>query len=298
MQFVFSKLYQRNSDGSINSSMWMNLFYAVYSIIMFGVAVAFSPSVSEPALVYGFVYSVSGIAAMLFAVIGMGYGNVSPITTFMYLGSMILPFVYGVAILGESLTVTKIIAILLMTAALVPNLITGKKSTSISDPKRKLIYTLILLAVFMANGFVSITSKAHQISSEAVSTNDFMFIVSLMQFVMTMSGTLIPAAVRSSKNKTGFVKTLFSGVGKNYSVKGIAVAALCSFAFGVCNALANVFSLTCAKTMPSSVQYPVLSATVIVFTVFAAWLVYKEKPKTKDILSIILSVAGVIIFIF
>jgi len=48
--------------------------------------------------------------------------------------------------------------------------------------------------------------------------------------------------------------------------------------------------------MDASIQFPVISGSVIVLTAFIGWGLFKEKPQVKDWIAITLSVVGVILF--
>lgn len=298
VQFIFSKLYQKNSNGSINASLWMTIFYAIYSIVFFGVQIDFTPEISTSAVIYALLYSVAGIFTTLSSIIGMSLGRVSTITTFMLLGGMVLPFIYGVTVLNEAITIPKIIAIIIMIVSLIPSLISKEEGENKEQDKKKhMLYILVLLVVFIGNGAISIITSASQKAADAVPTESYMFIIAIIQIIIA-GITSVCVALKNNKEKN-FTKALFSGVGKEYTLKAILLAFLCSALYGVCNSLGNVFSLACVNAnMDASIQFPVISGSVIVLTTLIAWALFKETPKKKDWISIVLSVAGVILFIF
>lgn len=298
VQFIFSKLYQKNSNGSINASLWMTIFYAIYSIVFFGVQIGFTPEISTSAVIYALLYSVAGIFTTLSSIIGMSLGRVSTITTFMLLGGMVLPFIYGVTVLNEAITIPKIIAIIIMIVSLIPSLISKEEGENKEQDKKKhMLYILVLLVVFIGNGAISIITSASQKAADAVPTESYMFIIAIIQIIIA-GITSVCVALKNNKEKN-FTKALFSGVGKEYTLKAILLAFLCSALYGVCNSLGNVFSLACVNAnMDASIQFPVISGSVIVLTALIAWALFKETPKKKDWISIVLSVAGVILFIF
>ena len=67
--------------------------------------------------------------------------------------------------------------------------------------------------------------------------------------------------------------------------------------YAVCNGLANVCSMHTAKTMDSSLQFPLLSAMVVVFTALLAWAVFHEKPGRGDAAGLGLTVAGMALLV-
>ena len=299
VQFIFSKLYQKNSNGSINASLWMTIFYAVYSIVFFGIQTGFTPDVSKSAVIFAILYSVAGIFTSISSLVGMTLGKVTTITTFMLLGGMVLPFIYGVTVLNEAITIPKIIAIIIMIISLLPSLVSKEGSESNGGSKKThFLYILVLLVVFIGNGAISIITSASQKAADAVPTESYMLIIATTQIILALA-TAIGMAIKNKKKDEKFAQALFSGVGKSFAFKAIAIAFLCSALYGVCNSLGNVFSLACVNAnMDASIQFPVISGSVIVLTALLAWAFFKEKPKAKDWISIILSVAGVLLFIF
>lgn len=98
-------------------------------------------------------------------------------TLFLMAGGMVLPYVWGILFLREPFSRLRLIGLLAITAGVVlPNLEQRKLG------KRQL---LLCLAVFVLNGFVSITSKMHQINTaSAISTTDFIIWQGLIKFVL------------------------------------------------------------------------------------------------------------------
>ena len=299
VQFIFSKMYQKNSNGSINASLWMTIFYAIYSIVFFGIQIGFTPEISTSSIIFALLYSIAGIFTTLSSIIGMSLGSVSTITTFMLLGGMILPFLYGVTVLNEELSTVKIIAIIIMIISLVPSLINKERNDDKElNKKKNFLYILALIIVFIGNGAISIITNASQKAVDAVPTQSYMFFIAIIQIVIALTVAIF-IALKNKKKEESFTKTLFNGVGKKYSLIAIGIAFLCSALYGVCNSFGNVFSLACVNAnMDASIQFPVISGAVIVLTALLAWAIFKEKPKAKDLISITLSVAGVLLFIF
>ena len=73
--------------------------------------------------------------------------------------------------------------------------------------------------------------------------------------------------------------------------------ALLTGGYAVCNGAANVCSMQTAKTMDSSLQFPLLSAMVVVFTSLLAWGFFHEKPGRGDVVGLGLTVAGMALMI-
>ena len=66
--------------------------------------------------------------------------------------------------------------------------------------------------------------------------------------------------------------------------------------YAVCNAMGNIFSLQCAVTMDSSIQFPILSGVVIFMTAVFGWLFFREKIGKSNLLSLALTLVGIGLF--
>lgn len=294
VQFVFSKLYQKNSDGSVVASVWMTALYSLYFLVYFGVQINFTPAVTQSSVIYAILYSVCAVGVMISSVTGMNFGKVSTVTTFMLLGGMFLPFLYGVALLGEPLTVTKVAAMIIMIVSLLPNLISNDKNEKTG--KKNIIFPILLVTVFVANGAISVITNASQKAEGTVDTESFMFVIAIIQLILTLAFITVSALMRKNGK---FAESFFKGIGKEVGLKAVGTGCLFAIFYGVCNSLGNVFSIACVNAgTDASVQFPVISGAVITLTAILAMIFFGEKPGKKDILSICLSVAGVILFIF
>ena len=67
-------------------------------------------------------------------------------------------------------------------------------------------------------------------------------------------------------------------------------------AYTVCNVTGNLFSLRCMSYMDASIQFPLLSATVIVLTAVLSRIFFKEKFTGDTVLSLLFSVVGIALF--
>ena len=121
---------------------------------------------------------------------------------------------------------------------------------------------MMCIAVFVLNGFVSVTSKLHQIEAvyDTVDTQEFVIITGVAKFIF--AGILyLGAKKEKSENKKlpfRFVLLLTAG--------SAAIVGLSSF-----------FQLIGAANLPATVIYPFVTGGTIVFSSLAGMIFYKEK---------------------
>ena len=296
IQFIFSKLYQKNSDETLIAGSWMSLFGAIWMFAMFFISNGFHFEISAISVFYAFTYAIVLLMCNIFAFFAMTMGKVSTVTMYMLLGGLILPFFYGIIFLNEELTLFKVIGILLMLLSFLPMLTDNNKVTD-KKKSKKIVYVLLCFSVFIFNGLISIISKAHQIDKNAVGINDFLILTAIIGFAAAFIFIFILTIINKNKNNKGFLETAFSGVGSEFSFKWITIMFCISGAFTIMNGIGNVFSLTCAETMDSSIQFPVISGAVVPLTAIFSWIFFKEKIKKTDAIGIFIAIAGILMFI-
>lgn len=111
-----------------------------------------------------------GVSCDYFSIAALARVNLSLYSVFLMLGGMLLPFLYGVLFLGESLTIGKIACVML---------IIGAMALSVEREKGKRGAFKYYMAVFTLSGLASVGNKVHQVHPECnVSTADFIFFAS------------------------------------------------------------------------------------------------------------------------
>ncbi len=296
VQFLFQKNFQKNTRGGFSVSIWNQ--FAVYLFMAAYLAVKTrSFAVNGTALMYSVLYSVSGLLSSVASLFAMRYGKVSVASGFCLAGGMVLPFFYGIIGLGEPVTVLKIAGILVLCASLVPSLFEkdpyGKKR-SVSDLIK---YTLSCLVVFCGNGLVSIVSKAHQVSPNAIGTDEFVLLNAVVCLTLTGVGLLIMTAVNGVHGDKKPFRTVFYELSEKPMIPKIFLLCIAMTAcYALCNGLGNIFSLRCAITMDSSIQYPLLSGIVIFLTAVLGRICFREKIGRNNIISLALTVVGITLF--
>jgi len=136
---------------------------------------------------------------------------------------------------------------------------------------------LYYMAVFVLNGGVGVISKIHQSSSYAhTDSTGFMFISSLAGIIISAAWLLI------QYKKIPIIK------GKSL---------LYASGYGIFNGMGNWFLLISLVNLPASVQYPLVTGGVMVFsTIISA--VRKEKLTKTDYISAAISFVASVLMAF
>ncbi len=230
--------------------------------------------------------SYSVIMAAIFTILILTYvmigfkimkkGNMSLYTLFLMSGGMTIPYIWGVLFLNEELTIVRTIGLLAIIAAIVISNSGGAK------PDRKQL--LLCIAVFLLNGFTSVTSKMHQISpiSELVTSSDFAFITAVFKAVLCIALLLI------LKNKMNVQAPISLPIKKVLPI--VIITALA-------DSISFVFQLIGATELPATILYPFITGGSIILTSLAGVIVFKEKMTARQWMGVAICFVGTLLFL-
>ena len=291
-QFVFSKWYQLRTDNSLSAALWMTVFDGAWLSAIFFVANGFSVHITAFSARYAAYYSFFIIVCSVSALFALRYGKVSLMTMFMLSGGLVLPVVYGVGTLGETLTLQKALGLGLIFLSFFPGVLYKKKTIKKEKQASNKIGRPVFLysIVFVCNGMISVLTKAHSIHTHAAPEQDFLIFAALLRLVV---GLLLLGVLTMRKKPAHRLPLKRPQAEKSKQSKGSVSLLFIVGGYTLCNGVGNYFSMVTAKVMDSSFQFPVLSASVVVLTAFISWAIYKEKPSTGDTIGILLNLGGI-----
>ena len=286
LQFCTNKFYQLRFGNAMTTSLLFTALSGLTTALLFFCIGGFRLSVTPYSLLMA---AIIAVLCCLYTLIGFkmfALGNMSVYTMFLMLGGMLLPYLYGVFWLNEEITVCRILGVILLALSMVfPVLGTADDE---SKKKTRTLFLLLCLVVFTLNGFVSITSKMHQISDRfIVGENDFVvlsngmngLISSIALFVMCLSRRTTPMR----EPLTGKSMGLIAGI------VGVSAA---------CNGTSYMLQLIGAANVPASVLYPMVTGGMVVLSAVAGMVFFKEYPDKKTAIGLLLSFAATFLFLF
>lgn len=263
LQFMLNDGYQRESGSGWNSSLKFSLYSSIVGFAALFAINKFECGFSLFSLTVAVVYSMVCIALNYFTVKALKIANLSVYSVFSMIGGMILPFIYGI-MCGEELKAIRIVCCFLISVAVAMNVGGSKES------KKAFKY---YIAVFILNGMVGVISKIHQSYPEyCVGSADFL----MLSKIITVLFSMLLIILGKEKNVTVSKKAFAYSAG--------------SACF---NSIANLLLLIALLKLPASVQYPMVTGGVIVFSTLIE-LVRKSKLTKKEIAAALIafSVSG------
>ena len=252
IQTIFKKqFYLKNPDTKENFLYQYTFFTLLSACVFLGVIYIFNFSFCLETLMYASIFAITFCLSMFGGYQALACGPMS-LTALISSFSTILPLLFGVAFLKETLSILGIIGLVVLAVSLI---LVNKVKKGEKINGKWLFYMAI---AFVANGGNSIIQKLHQASVGGDYTICFQFIAMVIAVIIT--GILM--LVREKPNFPVFFKN--SGV-LNSSLSGVA------------NAIVNISMLYLAVNMKAVVLYPVVSAGGLVLSFLTALIVYKER---------------------
>ncbi len=281
-QFSLSKVYKRIVPSSGYSDFFFNFSMGAFSVCIFAIIclgnVGFTPfsfGLAAGVALCNLGYSLCNLRAVM-------CGKLAVFTMFLMLGGMVLPTLYGFIFLHEAFSWFKIAGIVLLLFAMV--LSTREKS----DVKNSRLFYVLCFIAFVCNGFVSVFSKMHQISDQALDTFQFSFWQSA---VMTVAaGLLLLGYVVMNRHREG----LGIAARQTAGAKSLSLILLVT----VIMRAGSVFLLLAAKTVPASVLYPITTGLTILVTTVCGRIFFAEKISKINWISLAIDLVAVVLMIF
>ena len=268
VQFLFNQQYRSLKGEGLDATMTFSLYTSAISFLILFVLGGFRLHITWFSLLIAVLYAAVCLLSSYAGLKAFGTANLSVYSIFMMLGGMLLPFAYGILFANEALSFAKALSILLICTAVGCSF---EKGTEGKNAYR------FYAAIFVLNGLVGVLSKIHlSVPSLAVDSYSFMATIQLALLVMCLFYCLI--------TRQGIPKQS----GKLY---------LCLSGYAVCNGIGNLFCQIALTSLPASVQYPIITGGVMVFSTLIS-LVRREPIGGKTYLAAGLACLSTILILF
>lgn len=275
VSFIMQKRYQLSTDETMASAMFYtavsNAVVAAVCWGMDGFAVQWSW--------FSFACAVAlGLLVLLYTLVGyrmMAAGHVAVYMLFLMSGGMLVPFGWGLAFLDETFSWLRFAGIACM--------LLGVVCANGTKGRIDRLYLLCGAAVFVLNGFTSVTSKIHQIETTlpTLTTEGFSALSSLVRMAVCVGVLLCMRQLRRP--------SLRRYVGGRFVLWPVAAA--------VVGAVSSVLQLEGAVNLPATVLYPLITGGTLVFSTLAGWLFLRERPTLRLVFGVVLCVVGTCLFL-
>lgn len=314
-QFLLTKAFQKYNGDSLKTTLKL-IFFAYITISVFFFAKA---QIGASELRFGFSWftlamtlgiAIISISCVYLGVKVLGIGNMSVYSTFMMVGSMVLPSVVGILVYEETQKLAlKLIAIAVMLAATVCT--TGDDGTKVN--KKAILY---YISVFILNGLIGVLFTVHQnqpewsayyelVDDKAVSNSDVFMswygistailagVLLLVFKILERKKATVQPALENTENSAQKAET--RGTGMHGS---LLLSLLLAISYGVFNGMGNYFIAISTIKVGASVTFPIVNGGSILVATLLGLLLYKEKAGWKTWLGCGLVLIATVLFAF
>ena len=202
-------------------------------------------------------------------------GPMAILTMCVVIGGVTIPTLYGLIVLGEPVIPHKIIGILLISLSFVPLLLKSRHQMVFSFK-----FWLLCILLLLLNGTLTTISKVAQLNSEPVYSMDYVARYSFFFFLLAI-GAMIKDLHRPDAYDLKITLTL--------------PHFLMAAASGLFNAVGAVFNYLLSFHMPASIQFPLTQSALLVGITVMSLILYREKPNKETILSLLLTIASIVL---
>ncbi len=274
----FNKLYVNKYGSTLKSALWFLFLCCGFFFVMM-LAIQRSLAFSVFSVILALIFAVINVGCTLFGFATLAIGNVATYNLVLMLGGMLVPFLYGVTLRGEPVTLPKAICMLLITAALVVGM--ERKDTGKSSRRALLYYALL----FTLNGLACIVLSVHQtvptpFGATAVDTTSFTMLYMLFTSLLALAAFAV-IRIRDGKAVT--------------AVKRGPDVAL-SAGYGIFYGLANLISAFCLLHIETSAQFPILTGGSVILAGVVG-LFFKEKITPRFLIAASLVLVGTLLLL-
>ena len=266
INFWMNNRYQRHSGSGLSATFFFTLCGNLAGLPILLALNGFRMGATPFTLMMAAVAAINSVAYSFCALKAFAHINLSLYSIFSMLGGMVLPFLFGIVVYREPLTLANTLCLLLIAAALALTVKPGER-------KKGGIY---YAGVFCLNGLSGVLSKLFQ-SAPFQKTDAASYSVWIAVWCVVLSAAVLTAT-------------------RAWRLLPCKAALGYAFGCGVLNRTANYLLLVALAVLPASVQYPfVTGGTMIVCAVISA--LTGQRPSRREVLAIALSFAGILLLV-
>ena len=224
----------------------------------------------------------------------MALGDMSVFMMFLMLGGMMLPYLFGVFVLQEAISVWRILGVVLLTVSMVFPVLARKKAGKAGG-----LFVVLCIAVFLCNGVASIVSKTHQINlfeQDVVNAPSYACLGNVMNGVISL--VCLSVLCLRKKNAHDAEPTPDNEKAAPSAKPMLGAIALIIAANALCNGISYTLQLLSASNLPASVLYPMVTGGSVVLSAVAGRIFFGEKPDRITLAGLALSFVATFLFLF
>lgn len=264
--FAINDIYGKMRGSHIKVSLQFSLISALGGLAVLLIANGFSLQSTPFTLVMAILCALDSLAFTFCSFKALGRINLSLYSLYSMLGGMLLPFLQGVLLHGESISVAKIVCCILIVWALFITV----------DKTRQRGGTIYYIGIFILNGMSGVLSKVFT-DAPFPKTNASSYAILTALCTALLSLLILVCFYRNIR-----VTTKETPKSLAFSLSG-----------GIFNRVANLLLVVALTHVDASAQYPLVTGGVMIVSTVICYL-RKDKPSNKELLSVLLAFLGML----
>ena len=239
---VSKKKFKTRFD-TFHYNAWLDLIcFLLFAVLAIG------SKISVYSVVLGLIFGIVTMFSNFFKMTALSKGPMH-ITILITTASMIIPAMSGAIMFGESFSIGKALAIMLLIFFIYISL---KKDKGAQLNKQWILYCAL---AFVFQGTIGIIQKIHQTSAHKEELLVFLAAAFVFSFIFSLF------MAKGGKTKL------------NFSKREYIFAAIC----GVCTFLMNYINLKLSGILPTQLFFPLVNGGAIILTSIVSVVIFKEK---------------------
>ena len=261
-QSAFTKA--ASAKGQNASSMGFNTMKVGIGFAFFAIISFYNMQNHLPTLLFALCYGIALFFSTLFGYKALMNGSMA-LTSLLVSYSVIIPVLFGVVFLHETVGITQIFGFLLL---LISMYMLNKKTAAVQTSGSWFIFVAI---TFICNGICSVVQKYHQCLYPSSYCKEFMIYSLFVTFLLFL------------------VTSLFKHEKKSVSLAGYAAVA------GILMGLGNYLVLTLSSKMNATILFPIVSILSMLFNIIVSRLCFKDRFSKIQLAGIGMGVISVLL---
>ncbi len=262
---VFSKRMTADSNKSFYFNQFLLFVSGTLSIFVCNIK-SFSTATPKTYF-YGALFGIVTIIAQWCYTVALNRGPTS-ICAMVYSFGFIFPTISGPVFWNEPFGITSFLGITIAVLAIIFSAFTDKK-----NDKKGIGFIIPNLIAMLASGGLGILQKVHQQSNDADNLDGFLTFAFLVATIISLFMTLISKQLDGEKPK--------------FSISPILA--------GGCLGIVSLVNTMLAGRMKSAILFPTLNIGIMIASMLAGIVIFKEKPTKSQITAFILGILAILV---
>lgn len=279
VQSILIKTYQQNVKMTGLSQTLYLLLISVEAAVIFALMAGGDMFADPLAIRYGAISAVIVLGSLFFSLVSMAHVNLTVLTVSQNAGALVLPAMFGFLVLGEAVTLIKVISLLLVIVAFLISFLFQAPRTKGHGDRLSVLSTV---GAFLFYGSGNIVHKAYTASGSLAANEAYLSWLNAFMIPILLSALAV-IRVRSRKP----LRELARGIQFRYYLLVAAGVAL--------GTVGMVCSLKALSMVDVSVYSPLYASLFILFVTLISRLVFRENITRANYISAGLAIAAVIL---